>query len=87
MDVGSTTVKAVAVDQRSDEILWQDYQRHETKLGEKVFEFLERMEKDLGVSESNSRIFFTGSGGSIMRIVRIMPEKEKISKRSQPYLE
>ena len=30
IDVGSTTVKAVAVDSATDAILWSDYQRHET---------------------------------------------------------
>ena len=40
LDVGSTTVKAVVVDPVTDEILWQDYQRHETKQPEKCLEFL-----------------------------------------------
>ena len=35
MDVGSTTVKFVVVDTKTDEILWRDYQRHETKQPEK----------------------------------------------------
>ena len=30
LDVGSTTVKAVVVDHVKDEILWRDYQRHDT---------------------------------------------------------
>ena len=46
MDVGSTTVKMVVVDTQNDEILWQDYQRHETKQPEKVLEFLKRIEAD-----------------------------------------
>jgi activator of 2-hydroxyglutaryl-CoA dehydratase len=44
MDVGSTTVKAVVVDAATDEILWRDYQRHDTKQPEKVLEFLQRFE-------------------------------------------
>lgn len=36
MDVGSTTVKAVVVDPATDEIVWQDYQRHDTKQPEKT---------------------------------------------------
>ena len=43
MDVGSTTVKAVVVDQATDEILWSDYQRHDTKQPEKVLEFLQAL--------------------------------------------
>jgi activator of 2-hydroxyglutaryl-CoA dehydratase/predicted nucleotide-binding protein (sugar kinase/HSP70/actin superfamily) len=63
LDVGSTTVKAVAVDSESDELLWSDYQRHETKQPEKSLEFLERLENEVGIAPSNSRIFITGSGG------------------------
>ena len=47
LDVGSTTVKAVVVDPVTDEILWQDYQRHDTKQPEKALEFLKRIETDL----------------------------------------
>jgi predicted CoA-substrate-specific enzyme activase len=64
LDVGSTTVKAVVVDAATDEVLWQDYQRHETKQPEKTLEFLKRMEADLGIDTRNTRMFLTGSGGS-----------------------
>src|SRR5437667_10429264 len=63
LDVGSTTVKAVVVNAAIDEILWQDYQAHETKQPEKTLEFLKRMEKDAGISRHNTRMFLTGSGG------------------------
>ena len=63
LDVGSTTVKAVVVDQSSDRVLWQDYQRHETKQPEKALEFLKRMEAEVGISRQNTRMFVTGSGG------------------------
>ena len=64
MDVGSTTVKMVVVDTQNDKILWQDYQRHETKQPEKVLEFLKRIEADLpDVNSENTRAFITGSGG------------------------
>ena len=63
LDVGSTTVKAVVVDAASDAMLWQDYQRHETRQPEKVLEFLRRMEAEAGISEENARVFITGSGG------------------------
>ena len=64
VDVGSTTVKAVAVESASNKIIWEDYKRHETKLAEKVFDFLGRMETEIGISDEETRIFFTGSGGS-----------------------
>src|ERR1700682_2723563 len=63
LDVGSTTVKATVVDAASDQILWQDYQRHETKQPEKTLEFLKRMEADTGIDRHNTRMFLTGSGG------------------------
>jgi predicted CoA-substrate-specific enzyme activase len=63
LDVGSTTVKAVVVDAASDQVLWQDYQRHETKQPEKTLEFLRRMEAEVGINRHNTRMFMTGSGG------------------------
>ena len=66
LDVGSTTVKAVVVDAATDQILWQDYQRHETKQPEKTLEFLRRMEADTGINRHNTRMFLTGSGGTVI---------------------
>ena len=63
MDVGSTTVKAVAIDPSTDQMIWSDYQRHETKQPEKTLEFLGRLEADLGINGDNCRMFITGSGG------------------------
>ena len=63
LDVGSTTVKAVVVDAETDEILWRDYQRHETKQPEKTLEFLRRIEAEVGINRTNTRMFLTGSGG------------------------
>jgi predicted CoA-substrate-specific enzyme activase len=63
LDVGSTTVKAVVVDAPTDKVLWQDYQRHETKQPEKTLEFLKRMEREVGIDRHNTRMFVTGSGG------------------------
>ncbi|MFQ5791643.1 MAG: BadF/BadG/BcrA/BcrD ATPase family protein [Acidobacteriota bacterium] len=64
LDVGSTTVKAVVVERESDQTVWQDYQRHETKQPEKVLEFLQRIEADLGLPPEAFRIFIAGSGGA-----------------------
>ena len=63
LDVGSTTVKAVVVDEATDRMFWSDYQRHETKQPEKTLEFLHRMESELSLTHDNCRIFMTGSGG------------------------
>src|ERR1700686_1501545 len=63
LDVGSTTVKAVVVNPVDDQILWRDYPRHDTKQPEKVLEFLQRMEAEVGILSGHTRIFVTGSGG------------------------
>jgi activator of 2-hydroxyglutaryl-CoA dehydratase/predicted nucleotide-binding protein (sugar kinase/HSP70/actin superfamily) len=64
IDVGSTTVKAVAVADPDGGVVWRDYQRHETRQPEKVLEFLHRMETEIGLPAGKCRIFMTGSGGS-----------------------
>ena len=65
MDVGSTTVKAVVMDAANDQILWSDYQRHDTKQPEKVLEFCQRFEREIeDFHASHSRMFITGSGGN-----------------------
>jgi len=63
-DLGSTTVKAVVVDTQSDEIVWKDYRRHDSKQPEKSCEMLTDIERDIGVTSQNSRMFITGSGGA-----------------------
>jgi len=65
IDVGSTTVKAVVLDPNSLEMLWSDYQRHQTKQPEKVLELLERIEAELPQSPRDKwRVFMTGSGAA-----------------------
>jgi predicted CoA-substrate-specific enzyme activase len=64
VDVGSTTVKALVVEDGS--VLWQDYQRHNTKQAEKVLEFLTRMESVCGMAPQADRVFFTGSGAGLI---------------------
>ena len=65
IDVGSTTVKVVVVDGETDDILWQDYQRHETKQPEKALEMLTQIAQDFASTPAqNFRAFITGSGGS-----------------------
>lgn len=65
IDVGSTTVKLVAVESNSRKILWSRYQRHETRQAEKVLEMLKSVCEDLPeITLQNTRIFITGSGAS-----------------------
>lgn len=64
LDVGSTTVKAVVVNPLTDEILWKDYQRHDTKQPEKCSELLAAIEGSFPDVPANAyRLFMTGSGG------------------------
>ena len=67
LDVGSTTVKAVVMDPTTNEILWKDYERHQTKQPEKCFEFLKRIEEAFPIPREKMRIFITGSGGGILK--------------------
>src|SRR5438874_12496011 len=65
VDVGSTTVKVAVIDAETDQILWQDYQRHETKQPEKALEMLKAIQADFpNTPYENFRMFITGSGGS-----------------------
>jgi predicted CoA-substrate-specific enzyme activase len=64
LDVGSTTVKAVAAE--GGEVRWKDYQRHNTKQAEMVLAFLERMEAECGLAPGRDRVFLTGSGAGIV---------------------
>src|SRR5215467_13777697 len=66
LDVAATTEKACVLDIAAGSVVWQDYQRHETKQPEKVREFLHRMEAEAGINEGTTRIFMTGSGGTTL---------------------
>jgi predicted CoA-substrate-specific enzyme activase len=65
MDVGSTTVK-YALCSPTGEIISQAYERHNTKQGEKVLQFLARLEAQHGLTAGRDRIFFTGSGAGLL---------------------
>ncbi|MCA9624942.1 MAG: CoA activase, partial [Myxococcales bacterium] len=65
IDVGSTTVKAVVLDPESLDILWSDYQRHNTKQPEKVHELLEAVHAAFPAADRSAwRVFITGSGAA-----------------------
>ncbi|MEE9324475.1 MAG: BadF/BadG/BcrA/BcrD ATPase family protein [Dehalococcoidia bacterium] len=66
LDVGSTTVKAVVMNPKTDEILWRDYQRHDTRQAEKVLEFLKAIAAAFPLPQEKLRIFITGSGGGAL---------------------
>ena len=64
LDIGSTTVKAVAMPAGEKKILWQDYRRHETEQGRTALDFLRRIHGDLGLPGRTVRLCLTGSGAS-----------------------
>lgn len=63
IDVGSTTVKATVVHPETKEILWSEYERHNTRQPECVMEFLQRITTTFqDVKQEDIRVFITGSG-------------------------
>jgi activator of 2-hydroxyglutaryl-CoA dehydratase/predicted nucleotide-binding protein (sugar kinase/HSP70/actin superfamily) len=64
LDVGSTTVKAVAIDEQTRDLLWMDYQRHESGQAEKVLELLQKLATEFqDIPNDAIRVSITGSGG------------------------
>src|SRR5262249_31917568 len=63
VDVGSTTVKAVAVDPNTRNILWSEYRRHETRLVDTLMALLVEIGDAFDdIPLDHIRIFATGSG-------------------------
>ncbi|MBI9098524.1 MAG: transposase, partial [Spirochaetaceae bacterium] len=60
LDVGSTTVKAVVMDE-NNEIIWKKYERHNTRQSELVRDFLSEIGETF--SSSTIALYITGSGG------------------------
>jgi len=71
LDIGSTTVKAVAMPPGENRIVWQDYRRHETEQARTALDFLKRISRDMGLAGRTVRLCLTGSGaGEIARVTR-----------------
>lgn len=60
VDVGSTTVKVVVLD-KSGNILWKKYKRHNARQPELVLEFITTVENEF--PDATFDVFITGSGG------------------------
>ncbi len=65
LDVGSTTCKYVLIDEKGN-IIDKAYERHHTKQAQKVLEFLERLEKEHGLTLGRDRVYITGSGAGLI---------------------
>lgn len=66
LDVGSTTVKAVASPAEGDGIAWRDYRRHAARQAETALDILRRLETDLGIGAPEIQLVVTGSGGATL---------------------
>lgn len=65
IDVGSTTCKYVLASSTGD-VLARAYERHNTKQGEKVLEFLTKLESEHGFTPERDHVFCTGSGSGLI---------------------
>ena len=63
IDVGSTTVKAVARSAASRSLLFHTYRRHEGRQGEAVLALLRDLRAELPAADSDLHLYLTGSGG------------------------
>ena len=64
-DIGSTTCKLIAVDNQSNDIIWQKYVRHNTKQAETLVSLLEEMQQEVPQAAAGQcKIFITGSGAT-----------------------
>ena len=58
----------MAVDPAADEVLWEDYERHDTEPSSprRCLEFLDAIETDFPIPKERFRIFITGSGAAAL---------------------
>jgi predicted CoA-substrate-specific enzyme activase len=68
IDAGSTAVKVVALDAATGAVVWQAYQRHESRPGERLADMLTRLEAETDAGPGNALAFATGSAA-----VRLAP--------------
>ncbi|MBO4725472.1 MAG: hypothetical protein J5622_03090, partial [Firmicutes bacterium] len=82
IDVGSTTVKLVLLNE-SEEIIYSRYERHMSSVFSKVEELLREMKKELtwqGVNLTEMNACITGSGGlSLSKLLDVAFEQEVVA--------
>jgi Activator of 2-hydroxyglutaryl-CoA dehydratase (HSP70-class ATPase domain) len=77
IDVGSTTVKLVLIDE-NNKLLYKRYERHMSNVLDKAAELMRDLYSEYGDIEVNAVI--TGSGGlSLSRLIGVYFEQEVIS--------
>ena len=62
LDIGSTTIKCVVLDE-NDQIIYSSYERHLSKIAEKIEELLSRLEKEVLLDSKDVKIALSGSAG------------------------
>ena len=62
LDIGSTTIKCVVLNEE-DQIIYSSYERHLSKIAEKIEELLSRLEKEVLHEELDVKIALSGSAG------------------------
>ncbi len=62
LDIGSTTIKCVVIDE-NNEIIYSSYERHLSKISEKIAEVLKNLKKDVLNGIENVKISLSGSAG------------------------
>ncbi len=65
IDVGSTTCKYILADDKGNQID-KRYERHNTKTAEKVYQFLSYLEDTYKIHKSDTSVYFTGSGATLI---------------------
>ncbi|MGI6722240.1 MAG: acyl-CoA dehydratase activase-related protein [Anaerovoracaceae bacterium] len=77
IDVGSTTVKLVVIDE-NNEIKYKRYERHMSDVFEKVAELLKDLHREAG--DEDIQVTITGSGGlSLSKLLGVTFEQEVVS--------
>ncbi len=66
VDLGSTTVKVVAVESASGDCIWRHYERHEMQVAEKLLACLRHLEKEFGIRAGNCAVCATGSAAAAL---------------------
>src|SRR6266542_306220 len=82
VDLGSTALKAVLVDKNTNVVRWHRYERHESRVGEKLLEWLRTLEGEFELAATNCRVFATGTAaGEIAPAIgaRVVQEIHAIS--------
>jgi predicted CoA-substrate-specific enzyme activase len=61
VDLGSTALKAVLVEEETRTVRWRRYERHEARVAERLLEWLRTLEREFEISQTNCRVFATGT--------------------------